>query len=96
MKNKIHLLRKAQIGLDALQPQDQKEATKIIESLEDFPSSNILINAKKIDITQNRFIAKLGKVYRIIFQYQNNEVIITDILSRDRLHRLPIFFKQEV
>ena len=92
MKNEVRLLIKAQIALDALQPPDKNKATQIIESLVDFPSSP-LTNAKRI--APNSFIARAGG-YRIIFQYQNNEVIITDILSRDRLDRLPVFFKQKV
>ncbi len=95
MKNKIHLLSKAQIGLDALPTSDRKKAAIIIEYLKDFPS-NTFIKAQKIRDVSNSYIVQVNQVYSIIFQYQNNEVIISDILSKDRLDRLPVFFKQEV
>ena len=95
MKNKVYLSSKAQIGIDALPTSDRKKAAIIIEYLEDFPS-NPLVKAQKLHKTPNSFIAQINQVYSIIFQYQHNEVIISDILSKDRLHRLPVFFKQEV
>lgn len=87
MSNKVALLDKAQISLDSLQKQDYSRVIKTIESLVTFPS-NPSLQVHKLKLKENYFLAKAGLKYRVIFQYQDDEIIVTDIVNHDRLQGL--------
>ncbi len=87
MSNKVALLDKAQISLDSLQRQDYLRVIKTIKSLVTFPS-NPSLQVHKLKLKENYFLAKAGLKYRVIFQYQDDEIIVTDIVNHDRLQRL--------
>jgi mRNA-degrading endonuclease RelE of RelBE toxin-antitoxin system len=87
MLNKVALLDKAQIGLDSLQKQDRLRVIKTIESLVNFPS-NPSLQVHKLRLKENYFLARAGLKYRVIFQHQDNEITISDIVNHDRLESL--------
>lgn len=87
MKSKVTLLNKAQIALDALPTKDQEKATHVINCLEEFPNC-ATVETHKLKFIPNYFIARAGVKYRIIFQFQDQEVTIFDIVNHDRLERL--------
>ncbi|TYQ30848.1 type II toxin-antitoxin system RelE family toxin [Pseudanabaena sp. UWO310] len=87
MSNKVVLLDKAQISLDSLQKQDYLRVIKTIESLATFPF-NTSLQVHKLHLKENYFLARAGLKYRLIFQCQDDEIIVTDIVNHDRLQRL--------
>ncbi|AFZ56102.1 hypothetical protein H6G54_06345 [Anabaena cylindrica FACHB-243] len=86
-RNKVALLDKAQISLDALQTKDQEKVIRVINYLENFPDCSML-KINRIKSVPNYFIARAGVKYRIIFKFQDVEVTIVDIVNHDRLERL--------
>ncbi|BAZ28815.1 hypothetical protein NIES4074_12500 [Cylindrospermum sp. NIES-4074] len=86
-RNRVVLLDKAQIALDALQTRDQEKVIYAINCLEQFPDCSLL-KINKIKSIPNYFIARAGVKYRIIFKFQDREVTIVDIVNHDRLERL--------
>ena len=87
MSNKVALLDKAQISLDSLQEQDYLRVLKTIKYLATFPA-NPLLQVHKLNLRENYFLAKAGLKYRLIFQHQGDEIIVTDIVNHERLQRL--------
>lgn len=87
IRNNVILLDKAQISLDALPKEIQKKATHVINCLEEFPNCST-VKTTKLKFVPNYFIAEAGLKYRIIFQFQDQEVTIFDIVNHDRLERL--------
>lgn len=84
--NHLVLLDKAQIALDALQPQDKENVIHAINCLEEFPFCSSL-QTDKLRTIPNYFIARSG-IYRIIFEFQSGKVTIVDIVNHDRLQIL--------
>jgi mRNA-degrading endonuclease RelE of RelBE toxin-antitoxin system len=87
MLKQVTLLDKAQISLDSLQEQDYLRVIKTIKYLASFPA-NPLLQVHKLNLRENYFLAKAGLKYRLIFQHQGDEIIITDIVNHERLQRL--------
>jgi hypothetical protein len=84
-KNPVVLLDKAQIALDTLPTEDQKEVMRVLNCLEEFPNRSG-IRIKKF--TSNYFKARASLKYIVIFKYEHGEVTIIDIVNDDRLERL--------
>jgi len=87
MLNKVALLDKAQISLDSLPSQDYSKVKKTIEDLLTFPL-NPSLQVHKLKLRENYFLARASLKYRVIFQHQGNEIIVTDIVNHDRLEKL--------
>ncbi|QSJ18425.1 hypothetical protein JYQ62_06505 [Nostoc sp. UHCC 0702] len=85
-RNQVVLLDKAQIALDALQPQDKEKVIRGINCLEEFPFCSSL-QTDKLRSIPNYFIARLG-IYRIIFEFQPGKITIVDLVNHDRLEIL--------
>lgn len=92
MANQIVFENKARIALDTLQPEERKKVAEVIDSLGNFPDPSFFLdnNIAKLKNLSDYFIARAGNQYkyRIIFRYQEPEIIIADIIHRDTLQAL--------
>jgi mRNA-degrading endonuclease RelE of RelBE toxin-antitoxin system len=84
-KNHIVLLDKAQIAVDFLPTKDKEQFINTINYLEDFPVCTKAQIYKLNPLNPNHFVARNESDYRVIFKFQNREITIVDIVSRNRL-----------
>lgn len=84
----VNLSRRAQIALNALQPEDREQVCDSLEALAQNPAMATSDHSiHKLSGVNNLFVMKVNPEIRVIFEVNDSNKEITDIVMHDRLRK---------